>query len=314
MRLFPFLFAMVPLLLCQTAAAGQKSVTFFLDGARVDQEAAAVNGYLEFALPDSLTPGSLRVKALGGGSVLRVELVAAEQDRRRAREIARLEERRGELQDRMAALARREEIFSAAAKSQGGKAPRKTKANPNPLGTLQQGTEFAIAQMESVYRSKRKCQSALDALERELAAARKGVASARIWLAGGKAGISYLIGNERWTPSYDLRWSGDGSGELLLHAKLPQREKGVQYLVSNGTLAQRVAAEAVRGDFPILARYPLTLASRGARGETPPLSYAFTAVQAGLPAGEAALFWRGEYLGTGRFAGGGASEFSIGRE
>jgi len=314
MRLLPLLVAMVPLLLCQQAAAGQKSVTFFLDGARVDQEAQPVNGYLELTLPDHLIPGTLRVKALGGGQVLRVELVAAEQDRRRAREIARLEERKGELQDRMSALARREEIFSAAAKSQSGKAPRKTKSNPNPLGTLQQGTEFALAQMESVYRSKRKCRSALDALDRELAAARKGVASARIWIAGGKAGITYLVGDERWIPCYDFRWAGDARGELLLHAKLPQREKGVQFLVSNGTLAQGVAAEAVRGDFPTLARYPLTLSRGAADSGQPPLSFAFNAVQAALPPGDASLFWRGEYLGSGRFAGGGASEFSIGGE
>jgi len=313
MRLIPLLFATVPLLICHQAAAAQKSVTFFLDGARVEQEAAAANGYLELALPDSLIPGSLRVKALEGGSVLRVELVAAEQDRRRAREIAVLEERKGELQDRMAVLVRREEIYSAAAKSQSGKAPRKTKSNPNPLGTLQKGTEFALARMESVYRDRRKSQKALDALELELAAARKGVASARIWLAGGKAGISYLVGDARWTPSYDFRWSGDDGGELLLHAKLPQREKGVRYLISNGTVAQEVVAKEVRGDFPTLARYSLTLVG-GAPGSHPPLSFAFAAVQAVLPPGDAALFWRGEYLGSGRFAGGGASEFSIDRE
>lgn len=309
MRLMPLPLFLLPVLVCPQALAGQKSVTFFLDGARVEQELTASGGYLELALPESFAPGSLRVKA-PGGSVLRVEPVPAEQDRRRAGEMARLRERRGELQDRMAALARREEIFSAAARSQSGKAPRKTKANPDPVGTLQQGTEFALNQMEAVYRSKRRCQQALEAVARDLAAAGKGVASARIWVSGAKVRVSYSMQAERWTPSYDLRFSGDGAGELLLHAKLPQREKGVQYLVSRGTIGEPGNAEAVRSDFPTLARYPLTLS--GAGGELPS-RFVFAAVEAGLPAGEAALYWKGEYLGTAPFSGGGATEFSLRR-
>ena len=167
--------------------------------------------------------------------------------------------------------------------------------------------------MESVYRSKRNCRKALDTVEKELAVASRGVASARIWIAGGKARVSYLVQGEFWTPSYDIRWSGGSDGELLLHAKLPQREKGVQYLVSRGTIEQAGAAEVARGDFPTLSRWPLTLASGGGKDE-PPSSFAFAAVQAGLPPGDAAVFWKGEYLGSGRFSGGGATGFSINRQ
>ncbi|HBG06697.1 MAG: hypothetical protein A2075_01315 [Geobacteraceae bacterium GWC2_58_44] len=313
MRLILLVCGLLLFLSCQSAGGGQKSVTFYLDGARVEQEAAAVNGYLEYALPDSVAPGSLRVKPLGGGTILRVELVPADRDRRRAREIARLEDRKGELQVRMQILSSREEIFSAAAKSQSGKALRKSKANPDPLGSLQQGTEFALARLDTVYRRKRKVQHGLDRLEHELTVARKGAALARIWLSGGRARVSYLVSNERWTPCYDFRWSGaDASGELLLHARLPQPEKGVRYLVSTGTAAQGVAAKQVRGDFPILSRHPLTLQS-GIRNSTPPMTFSFETVQAGLPPGEAAAFWRGEYLGSGQFSGAGASEVSIGR-
>jgi hypothetical protein len=257
-----------------------------------------------------MTPGSLRVKPVGGGSVLRVEVVTGERDRRRAREIAKLEERKSELQDRLQALERREEIFSAAAKSQSGKGLKKTKSNPDPLGSLQQGTEFALAQLDSVYRNQRKCRSALEAVERELAAARKGAALARIWLSGGRARVSYQLAGERWTPCYDFRWSGDQSGELLLHARLPQPEKEARYLVSIGTLAQGLEARAVRGAYPVLSRYPLTLRNPVGTPQ-PPLTFAFAAVEAGLPPGEAAVFWRGEYLGSGRFSGAGAAEFSI---
>jgi hypothetical protein len=312
MRLSAVVFLVGPLLLCQPVQAGQKSVTYFLDGARVEQEAAAVNGYLEYALPDAVTPGSLRVKPLGGGSVLRVELVPPDRDRRRAREIDRLQEKKGELQAKLQALSDREAIFSAAAKSQSGKAPRKSRTNPDPVGSLQQGTEFALAQLDTVTRHKHKCQTALDAVDRELTAAQKGAPLARIWLSGGKARVSYLVSSERWTPNYDLRWSDDGNGELILHARLPQSEKGVQYLVSNGTAAQAVAAKPVRGDFPTLSRYPLTLQG-GNPTQAPPLSFSFKAVENGLPPGEAAAFWQGEYLGTGRFSGGGASQFSVGQ-
>jgi hypothetical protein len=296
---------------CQSVLAGGKNVVLFLDGARMEVEASAVDGYLEYALPDSFTPGSLRVKPLGGASVLRVELVPAERDRRRSREIARIEEQVSAQQDRMQALSRQEEIFSAAVKSQSGKAPRKTKANPNPVSSLQQGTEFALAQLESVYRGKRKCQHTLDALQLELAAAKKRAAVAQIWLAGGRARLTYLTRGECWIPSYDFRWSGGVSGELLLHAKLPPAEKGVQYQVSAGTLAQGLPARAVRGDFPTLASYPLALTS-AVRSEQAPKTFEFTLLEAELPPGEAAAFWRGEYLGTGHFAGAGAREFSLG--
>jgi hypothetical protein len=312
MRLIPLFFGILTLLASHPVAAGQKSITYYLDGARVEQEAAAAGGYLECVLPDTLVAGSLRVKPLGGGSILRVELVPAERDLRRAREIARLEEKKGELQDRMRTLSRREEIFAAAVRSQSGKAPRKTKASPDPLGSLQQGTEFAMAQLDSVYRSERKCRSALEVLERELAAARKGTPLARVWLSGGRARISYLVSDGCWTPYYDFRWSGEGGGELLLHARLPQPEKGVSYLVSGGTIAQGLAAREVAGVFPTLSRHPLSLQG-GPRSEAIPLSFAFTALEAGLPPGEGAAFWKGEYLGSGRFSGGGASEFSVGR-
>ena len=246
MRLILLVGGFLSFIVCQTASAGQKIVTCYLDGARVEQEAEAVNGYLEYALPDSLTPGSFRVKPLSGGSILRVELVPAEQDRRRVREIARLEERKGELQDRLQALARREEIFSAAAKSQSGKGLKKTKSNPDPLGAMQQGTDLALTQLDAVYRNERKYRSALDLLERELATARRGTPLARIWTTGAGAKVSFLVGSERWTPCYDFRWSGDADGELLLHARLPQPENIPSYPAIRSLCAAGAAQDSLR--------------------------------------------------------------------
>lgn len=312
MRLLLFAFVTLFLSPGGEAVAAPKSVTYYLDGARVEQEVAAAKGYVELRLPDNFAPGSLRVKPGPGGGVLRVEMVAPQQEPWRAGEIARLKERKAELLDRLAVLEKREEIFGQAAKSQSGKAPRKTKANPDPVSSLQQGTDFALNQMESVYRSKRRCRKSLEEVERQLTAATKGVAAARIWLTGGKARVSYLLQDERWIPCYDLRISAEGAGELLLHARLPRREKGVQYAVSRGTVAEAFQPQTVRGEYPTLSRHQLQAVVPAEKG-APPTRLAFSAVEAGLPPGEGYLFWHGEYLGGGRFAGGGATEFSLAR-
>ena len=47
------------------AVAGGKTVTFYLDGTRVEQELSVDNSVAEIPLPLSIQPGSLRVKPLG---------------------------------------------------------------------------------------------------------------------------------------------------------------------------------------------------------------------------------------------------------
>ncbi|HJV35540.1 hypothetical protein [Geomonas sp.] len=311
MRPVPLLACLLVLAVCRPALAADKKVTFFLDGARLEEEVPAVKGYLEYWLPDSAVVSSLRVKPVATGKVLRVEVVPAERDRRRAREIAKLEERKSELKDRLETLSRQEEIFSAALKSQSGKAPRKSRTNPDPVQSLRDGTAFALGQLEAVYRGQRKCQRAIDDLDRKIAAARKGAALAKVWMTGTKVNVSCLIGDRRWSPGYDFRWSGDNGGELLLHARVPAPEKQVIYLVSNGTVSEDAPAVAVRGEYPVIARYPLTLQS-GGRGKQRPISFTFKQIEASLPPGEASAFWEGEYLGSGKFSGGASSELSIG--
>ncbi|HJV65128.1 MAG TPA: hypothetical protein VJ550_05305 [Geomonas sp.] len=311
MRPIPLLASLLVVALCRPALAGATKIIFYLDGARVEDEVRTGKGMLEYQLPESALPSSLRVKPAGEGKLLRVELVPAGRDRRRSREMAALERRKGELQDRMQILSRREEIFAAALKSQSGKAPRKSRTNPDPVESLQQGTAFALGQLEAVMRSRQKCQRAIEELDRKLAAASKGAAMVRIWLTGRKATVSFLVANRQWTPSYHFRWSEDGSGELLLHAKLPAPEPKVLRLVSNGTVSQGAPARPVQGEYPLIARYPLTL-QNGGRSQQRPTSFTFLPIEASLPPGEAAAFWQGEYLGSGRFSGGASSQFAIG--
>ena len=175
-------------------SAAAKSVTLYLDGAKVEQEGRGARGYLEVRLPPSVRAGSLRVKPLGGGRVLRVEVVPAGEEPRVVREKSRLEERRGELTDRLKALSLRERIFEAALKSQSSKTPRRSRNNPDPLGALRRGTAFAAGELEGVYRERRRCRGALAAVEGALAAAGSRGGTARVWLSGGRARLSYLTG------------------------------------------------------------------------------------------------------------------------
>lgn len=311
MRLMPLLILL--LLPRLSLALPQKSVTLYLDGARVELEESARDGYLELALPSTMLPGSLRVRPVAGGSVLRVELKQGAPDRQLSRERERLAARRGELEDRLKALAVREEVFFAAARSQSGKSPRKTKTNPDPLGSLRQGTEFALGQLEVVYRSRRRCQAQLAEIDRELALSSKEGVTARVWLSGRRARLCYLTAAQRWTPCYSFRLDGAGQGELLLHAKLPPAEKGAHYLVALGALAAPASAQKASGELGLLARYPLTLSrERYTEAPYPALSFAFKGGEGWLPPGEAAIFWRGAYLGSGRFAGGAEGEISSG--
>ncbi|HEY6006827.1 MAG TPA: DUF4140 domain-containing protein, partial [Geobacteraceae bacterium] len=145
-------FAAFVLLLTAPAGAAGRSVTLFLDGARIEQEVAVVKGYAEIPLPAAMQANSLRIRPVAGGEITRVEVVALPAAGKERREQARLNERRERLSARLRALATREEIFTAAAKSQSGKAPRKTKTNPEPVANLRRGTDFALGQLEESYR------------------------------------------------------------------------------------------------------------------------------------------------------------------
>ena len=151
-------------LVAGTAAAAEKRVILFLDGARVEESHSAKGGYLEIPLPAGLKPGSLRLAPRAATRIERVETVPARLPLQVERELARLIERRERLQARLQALKTREGIFTAAAKAQSGKAPRKTKSNPEPLQNIRKGTDFALAQLEEVYSVRR-------SVEKELAAA-----------------------------------------------------------------------------------------------------------------------------------------------
>lgn len=304
----------IALLTAAPAAAAVKSVTFYLDGARVESEAVAAKGYLEMSLPRGMAAGSLRIRPSRGAYLARVEVTPARPDRKLETELARLGERKDALADRLKALAVREEIFRAAAKSQSGKAPRKTKNNREPLEDIRKGTEFAISQLEGVYRARRKAENELKSVDAQLSSRMEegnvGGSVARIWLAGkgGRVTVSFLQSTLKWTPSYDFRVDSAGEAEVAMNAILPKTEQGAAVAVVPALLAEASAEPPLHAAAEGLTRI-ISFKSPLAHERFSPfpqasLSFSFQNRSGKrLPPGEATCYRQGEYLGKAAFAG-----------
>lgn len=301
------------LLVALPAVAATKSVTLYLDGARVESSVAVSGSYLEIPLPAGAATDSLRIRPQGSNRLSRVELVPARPEPKLGRELARLEERRELLHDRLKALATREDIFKAAAKAQSGKAPRKTKANPEPLASVRQGTDFAIAQLEGVYQSRRKTEHELKNVEEQLAVLKKnGNADgtvARVWLTGkgGRVTASYLRPDVKWQPVYDVHLREGNRLELVMRADFPTLGKDATVTVVSGTLDAPLphpAAQSVAAPLAPVATLFLPLEKElVASTPQPVVTFTFRNVsdRALLP-GEATCYRQGEFLGIVPFA------------
>jgi hypothetical protein len=296
------------------ACAATETLVLFLDGARIERELVARKGYLEAPLPAKVLPDSLRIKPVGDVAVLRVQVASVPPERRHDKEAASLEERKAALLDRLRVLEEREALFKSAVKSQSSRALRKTKNNPEPLETIRKGTDFAVAQLESVHAAKRKAERELAGVETRLAALRKASdagSTARVWLskADGKVRISCLVSDLSWTPWYDFRLSGNGNAETVMRAKLPPAARSASVSVVPLAIADAFGAEPVA--FPVSAdlaaiasfRLPLTQETL-TKGPVSFLSFTVTNSSGkSLPAGEACGYWQGEYLGRTHFNG-----------
>jgi hypothetical protein len=296
------------------AYAATESLVLFLDGARIERELVARKGYLEMSLPSETLPNTLRVKPVGDCSVVRVQVAPGATERRHDKETASLEERKAVLLDRLKILEEREGIFKAAAKSQSSRALRKTKNNPEPLEAVRKGTDFAVAQMESVHAARRKTERELASVEARMAALRKtsGAASvARVWLSrpDGRVRISCLVSGLAWTPWYDFRLSGSGKAETVMRAKLPPVARSASVSVVPLALADAYGTEPVAypvsADLAEITSFSLPLIQESlTRGPVPFLSFTINNSSGkSLPAGEACGYWQGEYLGRAHFNG-----------
>lgn len=310
-----------------TLAHADSSITFYRDGAVFQREASAVKGVAEVPLEPGLLEGTLKVIPASGTTILGVEISAARQDGKSGRELEGLTEQRQRLEDRLQALATREEIFKAAAKSQSGKAPRKTKTNPDPMQTIRQGTDFAIAQLEAVYTARRKTEQEIKKIDSRIVAVkrngRSGESTARINVtpARGRLTVQYATSEVGWFPQYDLHLTGSGTAKLLFSAKITSNYSGYVHRVSAASLADAGTAgtfTALPGGIARLAAYQLPIEEESYDSGiynrfSGRLSNTSTQY---LPPGETGLYKVGAYLGRFRFEGlssGRSSVVSLGR-
>jgi hypothetical protein len=300
------------LFLVTPAPAAGRNVTLYLDGARFENEVSTVNGLMEVSLPAAMQAGSLRIKPLGGGLIDQVEIVPARPDPKSIRETAKLVERRDALRDRLQALEAKETVFKVAAKTQSGKAPRKTKTNPDPLAGIRHATEYAIGQLEGIYRARRMAEGDLNSIEARLTAIKSegngSVAKVRLLRQKGRIAVSYSRSDLKWIPFYDFRLNKGGEADVIIRAFLPKMEKGATLAVVATLLAEAADEKAMSvpaGIFPQLAVFTFPV-EQEKFSSTPLSSISFSFRNSStrrLPAGEASCYLRGEYMGKTAFSG-----------
>jgi hypothetical protein len=315
------------LLTAISAYAGTKSLTCYLDGGRVSQEVSVRRGFVEVTLPHDLISGSLRVRPLKDVVISRVQTVPAKVDPKTEKALATLDERKDALGDRLKALETREEIFTAAAKAQSAKAPRKSKTNPEPVTAIRQGTDLALNRLEEVYRARRAAEKELKALEAKRAELAKkanvGGSIARIWTQGrdGAVAVEYLIAGGSWKPVYDFRLDGSPKAAVSLRAILPEVESGTAVSVVTARLSTPDTAGVVplpaTGNYDVVATFTLPVAMVAPVTDTAPLTFTVTGTpDRSLLPGDGTCFWKGEYFGTvviPELAPGGTLELVCGR-
>lgn len=295
------------------SAAADNKTTFFRDGTMLEQDAVAVKGAIAIPLAAALLKNTLTVFPASGTSILNVESNRTEAGSASDKEIEKLVEQRRRLEDRLQALDTREAIFTSAAKTQSGKAPRKSKASPDPMQAIRQGTDFAFAQLETVYTARRKTTHEIQAIDTRIAKARKdnrqGESSLLITVTPprGKVTIRYATAEPGWQPQYNLHLTGDGYARLQLSARVTGSGRGRLTRVSSGTLAEGSNAKTypVQSGSATLASYLLPVTEEVYTGETFHRFYAriTNSTPLYLPPGDSGLFRNGVYLGRFRFEG-----------
>lgn len=290
------------------ANAAQREMTVFSDGALVEIEAQAQKKVVEVPLPGQPRDTGLRVKPLDRSTVEQVQLLPGRLPDRQQRELEQLIEQRERLNDRMKALDTKEGIFKAAAKSQSSKTPRKTKTNPDPLTSVRQGTDFAIAQLEAVYTARRRTEQELKRVNQRIEQLGQSTAAgpvARIFLntPNGRVKISAVLGAPVWRPRYELRLDNSATAQLVQLAEVDGAPAGFLVRLSPAALAdgqQQQAIPLASAKGTRLTAWQLPVTQR--QVVVGPLSsYRISLTNATgrpLPAGEAAVYQQGEFLGT----------------
>lgn len=297
-----------------SSSSAENKITFYRDGALLQQDAGAIKGTIVISLAPDLLEHTLTVFPAPGTTILSVETHKGEPLSRPDQELEVLVEQRQRLEDRLRALETREAIFTAAAKTQSGKAPRKTKANPTPILAIRQGTDFAIAQLETVYTARRKTTQEIRKIDERLATtakknSRSPEISVRIAVTPprGRVTLRYATAEHGWLPQYNLYLAGTGPAQLQLSARITGSMRGYQVRVSPGSLAESAAAEtfSAQSGSALLASYRVPITDqRYTEGIFNRFSGRITNSSPHyLPPGDSEMFRNRAYLGKFRFEG-----------
>lgn len=296
------------------AHAAPRQLTLYSDASLLEAEVTTKRGSAEFSFPTPIREGTLRIKPLDNGSIARVELLPFKTSDKLQKELDNLTEQKHRLEDRLKALDTREGIFAAAAKSQSSKAPRKTKTNPDPMTSVRQGTDFAIAQLEAVFTARRRAEQDLKRVEGRLAVLQKtavGGPTVRVAVtpATGRLRIAAVLKEGGWTPGYDIRIQGNNTAQLALVAHtnswLPDgySVSVTPAAISAGQPTQLYPFSTVGS--PRLAEWQLPTEKEQVTTSPIP-SFSLTLKNTSntpLAAGKAAIYYHGEFLGTTDFQG-----------
>jgi hypothetical protein len=298
-----------------TPLADSRSITCFSDGAIVEIEIAATRGVAEIPLQPGMLDNTLRITPVGGARIRRVDsLIPRRPETRGEKELEALLERKNRLEDRLKALSTREEIFTAAVKSQSSKAPRRTKSTPDPLLSIRQGTDFAMAQLEAVNTERRRTILEIRHLDSRITELRRSrgteerIARVDVSPAGGRIRARYALAGHSWTPRYDIRMDNGGKAGLTLYGQLPAPFPGYLLRAAPGTMNYEALAGSLPAPAGSLARFmEVTLPAEEVRfGNGLRTSFSALMTNTGsshLPSGDASLYCNGEYLGKLVFPG-----------
>jgi hypothetical protein len=291
----------------------ENKITFYRDGTLFQDEAAATKGVIDIQLAPGLLEHTLKIIPAAGTKILTVEIRKPATGSIIDKELETLTEQRRRMEDRLLALETREAIFTAAAKAQSGKAPRRSKANPDPMQGIRQGTDYAIAQLESVYTARRKATQEIRRIDARLAAAPKNSRSTgnsvRIAVTPqrGRVTLRYATAEQGWQPQYNLYPAGNGTARLQLSARTAGNLRGRQVRVSTGSLAESGSAATfpLQTGVAVFATYLLPITEeRYEEGIFNGFSGIITnSTPNYLPPGDSGLFQNGTYLGKFRFDG-----------
>ncbi len=296
------------------AHTAPRQLTLYADASLLEAEVTAKRGSAEFSFPVPIREGTLRVRPLDNSSIGRVDLLPFKTSDKLQKELDSLTEQKHRLEDRLKALDTREGIFAAAAKSQSSKAPRKTKTNPDPMTSVRQGTDFAIAQLEAVFTARRRAEHDLKRVEAHLASLQKnavGGPTVRVSVtpATGRIRVAAILKDGGWTPRYDIRIQGNGTALLSLAADSNSS------LPSGYTISVTPAAISTgqpQQTYPFstagsthLANWQLPTEKEQVTSSPSP-SFSLTLKNNSatpLAAGKATIYYAGEYLGNADFSG-----------